>query len=393
MPHLCRPLLLLLPTSLAMAASYSADPSNFQSIINNYASGDTIYMAEGEYNGMSIYITRPVTIYGAGKGKTIIQYGAYVGRSADMGQCGIRIWNTSNVSINSLTVRYVGSSSSSYYGILAEADTYTSNLTINSCEITGIKWPGDSWPGKNGNACQVRAITPNGEIDGYTFTWNNVTNCKTGWSETVSTGGKVHNISIKNNYVNYCDNIGIGLLGGYSWLNGYPYSGTIQSNQCGDITTGRNPVYSSTAASGIYLDGARWITVRENETWDTDIGISLGAESTSAYCIGNWVYKNTVYTANRTVFEIGGYEGNNDQGSPTGFSYGNTIESNDFRGAPSLNMVNITKTKPQSNISNDGENTWISNTITRWNSVPYYSLLSNTDLSRLGTGWNTNTLR
>jgi hypothetical protein len=384
---------LLISASMVPAASYSANPSNFQSIFNNYAAGDTIYMAEGEYNGKSIYITKPVTIHGAGKGRTIIQYGAYVGRPADMAQCGIRIWNTSNVSINALTVRYIGSASGSYFGILAEADTWTQNLKINSCEVTSIKWQGSTWARNNGTGVQVRCLYPAGELDGYTFTWNDVSNCKTGWSESVTAGGNIHNFTIQNNSVNYCDNIGIAVHGGYSWLRGYPYAGIISNNQVGDITTGRNPAYSSKNAAGIYLDGARSITVRDNETWDCDIGMSVGAESTGSYSYDNWIYKNIVWSAHRTVFEIGGYEQTNDQGGATGFCYGNTIEQNDFKGAPSWNMVNITKTKPQPNISNHGENLWIANKIIRWNSAAYYTQMANTDLSRLGNGWGSNSFQ
>jgi hypothetical protein len=388
-----------LSTPICDGATWSVTPSNFQNAVNSYASGDTISMAAGTYDNMSIYLTKPVKLIGAGKGQTILRYGAMVGPSFGTAKCGVRVRNTSNVVIDGITIREV-SSTGQHFGILVEATIYINNITINNCEVRDVVWSG-STP-SNGSAIAVKALSANaynesgasGYIQGLTLTWNDVYGCKCGYGESVSIGGHCWGYDISNNYIHDNDNIGIGLNGFYAWLNGGPQGGTISKNRVWNCSNSSNPSYvNSAAASGIYLDGVKWTNVFDNKTWNCDIGISLGAESTSAYTIGNYVYNNEVASARRTVFEIGGYVGNNDQGNPTGYSAGNTIQGNILTGSPTNEMINILKTRPLN--SGDVENKWIGNTITRGSgSIPYYKLITADPYnSHLGDGWSSNILK
>jgi|GEM_PF-156004 len=135
---------------------------------------------------------------------------------------------------------------------------------------------------------------------------NKVSDCKTGYSENITINGYVDGFLIKGNSVSRGENIGIVAAGGYranqvQALN-YARNGIISNNEVFDID-------DSHGAPGIYVDGARNITVERNNVHHVFRGIGVLSENTG-YPTENCVVRyNNIYENDCAGIYLGGYEG------------------------------------------------------------------------------------
>ena len=352
-------------SSLVQAVDRAATPTTVESVLAAANSGDRLVLAAGTYDSKKLMISKPLTLKGAGIGKTIVTKGFRAWAGAE--PTGIRVENSGGVTISDLTVSGVTTTGNeAYFGILVSVSSALSGMTINNVEVAGITWSGTWSNGKTGNAIGIKVWsgnTANG-LDKLTISNCHVHDCKLGWGEAVSLGGKVTNFSVTKNVVERVDNIGIDAVGGYSWFNGAAANGTISFNTVKSVNTATNPAYNgSKAAAGIYVDGGQKITVSDNTLDTCNFGISISSENTGTNARFNQILRNTITLPTEFAFNVGGDTGL----AGTGFAFDNVFTGNTISGSPSEAMVLFGRTRPY--VTGSKANDWTSNTFT-WKSKP-----------------------
>lgn len=123
---------------------------------------------------------------------------------------------------------------------------------------------------------------------------NRLEDLRTGWSEAIAINGNVRRWEIIHNHVSRTNNIAIDAIGGEGTSATQTVAGRIlpgpldaarhgfiEFNQVTDMSTVTNPAYGNqhSWAAGIYIDGARDITVRHNSVQDAPWAFEVGAEN------------------------------------------------------------------------------------------------------------------
>lgn len=160
---------------------------------------------------------------------------------------------------------------------------------------------------------------------------NKVYRCKTGYSENVTINGYVRHFVVEYNTITNAENIGIDAAGGYhanadSALN-YARYGTISYNKVMIIN-------NSHGAPGIYVDGARDITVAHNEVAHCFRGIGVLSENTGYPARDCVVYDNYIHNNQNAGLYIGGYEGQSGGGGTIHcrLTYNRLVNNNQGKG-------------------------------------------------------------
>ena len=152
------------------------------------------------------------------------------------------------------------------------------------------------------------AVTPatNILIDG-----NSIHDCETGWSEALSVNGNIDGFEISHNHIYNNTNIGIVAIG---------HEGECPTPELDQARNGYiryNIVHDNPSAyaecAGIYVDGASYIYVENNQSYDNNYGIEIGCENNgnapndpSANHI--IVRNNLIYNNTYTGIALGGYD-------------------------------------------------------------------------------------
>jgi hypothetical protein len=263
--------------------------------------GGTVLVNGGVYNEASeVFIGKALTLQKNGTTPVIID--AINRNGPEVGKYMIGIVNTSNVTVNGLTLKNcIGNGAKAFY-VLGSGN----NITIQHCEIENIGWIANNLttlPPNNGtiaNAIRVEGSSAL-PITNISLQNNHVFNCAAGWAEAVTVTGNVDGFSITGNSVHAISNIGIVAAGNYA--TGAP----ANFNQCRNGIINGNEVFhcmSGIATSaGIYIDGAINCTVEKNRVHHNGGGISVGAEvpapvgsnAVSGHIIrNNLVYENSI---------------------------------------------------------------------------------------------------
>lgn len=161
----------------------------------------------------------------------------------------------------------------------------SSNISISNNEIHNMHWTTDATaanspaPSDNLNPIvivgdAVQAMT------NISVTDNKVYDLTTGYSEAIKITGNIDGFNVENNEVHDVANIGIVAAGNYPWVG----LADARLNQARNGTIRNNLTYrcvSPVAASaGIYVDGAKNITVSNNYSHHNTVGFSVGSEET-----------------------------------------------------------------------------------------------------------------
>lgn len=351
--------------TIVPAVDRPATPATVESVLAAAQSGDRVLLAAGTYDSKKLMISKPLTFKGAGIGKTIVTTGFRAWAGAE--PTGIRVENTGGVTISDLTVSGVTTTANeAYFGILVSVSSSLNTMTIENVEVASVAWSGTWSNGKTGNAIGIKVWSGNATngLDKLTIRNCHVHDCKLGWGEAVSLGGKVTNFTVTKNVVERVDNIGIDAVGGYSWFNGAAANGTISFNSVSKVNTATNPAYNgSKAAAGIYVDGGQKITVSDNTLDACNFGISISSENTGTNARFNQILRNAILQPTEFAFNVGGDTGV----SGTGFAFDNVFTGNIVSGSPSQAMVLFGRTRPY--VAGSKANDWTSNTFT-WKSKP-----------------------
>jgi len=172
-------------------------------------------------------------------------------------------------------------------------------------------------------------------IDSIAISGNEISQLKTGCSETLSLDGNVKNFAVVNNLVHDNDNIAIGAIGfeGVSPDPAYDQArdGEIRGNTVYNISSYGNPDYGRQyAADGIYVDGGTRIVIEQNLVHHTDLGIELASEHLGRVTSRVTARNNVVYGANSAGISIGGY-GAKHGGTDHCMVVNNTLFGNDTK--------------------------------------------------------------
>jgi hypothetical protein len=248
----------------------------------------------------------------------------------------LEIKNQSHVSVIGLTFRNNYQRDACGICVLGEGR----RITLNNCTVREIGW------GTNPNANP--AIDPDRPenahgilVAGKTATgFSNVkiTGCQvysiiTGNSEAVTLVGNVDGFEVSDNQVYETKNIGIIAAGHYTWGGALAAPPPLNQARNGLIT--RNRVFSNRrfdnydAPAGIYVDGARSVSVVSNVSYQNGNGLSVGCENPNATADNILIANNVVYDNDNNGLVFGSATGTSQVQSSTVAN--NTFFRNGFR--------------------------------------------------------------
>jgi hypothetical protein len=170
-------------------------------------------------------------------------------------------------------------------------------------------------------------------ISNMVISGNELNNLTTGWSESMTVNGNVHDFEISKNTVHDNDNIGIDAIGFEGKVSNASYDqardGVISDNLVYNISSGGNPVYKKDrSADGIYVDGGTRIVIERNVVHHADFGIELASEHAGKATSFVTARNNLVWSSFHAGVSIGGYDA--DRGSTDHISIvNNTLLLND----------------------------------------------------------------
>ena len=278
-------------SSVNSSAKVCSSVSELTSAISSASAGSVIYMKGGTYSGANLSISAQ------GSSSSYITIKSYPGETATLTGSTVTFESSAKY-INFEGFILKDYTPSDDWGNCVRFEGGSSYINFRNNELSNITCRGTGEVG-------VNAIVLYGDtsasINNVTIENCYVYNCKTGWSEAITTDGNVENCVIKNCTVDNTGNIGIDLCGNFSW------TGTVGSttNQSRNITVTRNKVMNCNSdyatSAGLYCDGGRDITFSYNIVYNSQCGIELGAEEKGADVYNFNVYNNTIVNCGRAI--------------------------------------------------------------------------------------------
>lgn len=204
-------------------------------------------------------------------------------------------------------------------GTNSSTDLTFKNLTIKNINWTAIK----STPANpNTNAQGLIVYGRNGGITNLTIDSCKVFDNILGYSEALAINGNVDGFTVKNCIVHDNTNIGIDILGHEGTASppslDEARNGIVINNECYNNVS----IYATSA--GIYVDGARNISIERNKSYQNGYGIEVGAEQ-NGIVQQITVKNNLIYKNKEAGLSIGGF----DSGT-TGQVINSVIRNNTF---------------------------------------------------------------
>lgn len=189
--------------------------------------------------------------------------------------------------------------------------------------------------GSNAFGIEVYGTKAPAATDGLAISGNEISNLKTGCSETMSLDGNVTRWAIVDNLVHDDDNIAIGAIGFEKVCPDPAYDqarqGVIRGNTVYNITSYGNPDYGKQyAADGIYIDGGTKIVIEQNRIHNVDLGVEVASEHKTRTSSFVTVRNNLIYNGNSAGISIGGYAANKG-GTDNAIIVNNTLYNNDTK--------------------------------------------------------------
>ena len=205
------------------------------------------------------------------------------------------------------------------------------NITIRKNKVYNIEHNVKPEDGRSGHGIEIIGNT-NVAMKNILVEENEIHDCNTGYSENLTINGYVDGFVVRKNKIYNTENIAIDAAGGY-WANStpafnYARNGVISDNEIYNIDMSTGPL-GGHGAIGIYIDGARNITVERNKVHEADRGIGIVSEN-DAYPTENCIVRNNfVYHCVRTGIYIGGYLNYTTGGTKNCYIINNTLYYND----------------------------------------------------------------
>jgi hypothetical protein len=216
-------------------------------------------------------------------------------------------------------------------GILV--DQGSKNIQIKKNRIYNIEHNVKPEDGRSGHGIEIIGNTDI-MMKNILVEENEIHDCYTGYSENLTINGYVDSFIIRKNKIYNAENIGIDAAGGYSAnpnaAYNYARNGLISDNELYNIDMSTGPIGGGQGhgAIGIYVDGARNITVERNKVHECDRGIGIVSEN-DAYPTSNCIVRNNfVSNSWRTGIYLGGYLNYTSGGTNDCYVVNNTLYYN-----------------------------------------------------------------
>jgi len=176
-----------------------------------------------------------------------------------------------------------------------------SNIEILNNTIHNIRGGG-----KNGGAMGITIYATDGDlaINHLIVDGNVIYDCDPAYSEALVVNGNIVNFTISNNIVHDVNNIGIDMIGGEAWIGKkQPRNGLCKGNK----VYRAHSLAEDGFAAGIYVDGGKNIIIEDNEVYECDVGIEVGAENKGIISSEIIVRRNYVHENDKVGIGFGGY--------------------------------------------------------------------------------------
>ena len=319
------------------AGTISAPWRTSQKAGNSVTAGSTVYFRGGTYSHFDVNVSGSSSAgfitFTNYPGETAIIDGSGWTGSYDHGV--VHIEDKSYIKLIGLEIRNGSSTSTSFgpCGVCVKGyGSSGSNIQVLNNNIHNIT----NTAGSNGNAhgILVRGESASTVLTNITVSGNQVYNCKTGWSESVTVAGNVDGFTIANNQIHDNNNIGVDCTGGYSGTaNGaVSRNGTVSGNQVYNCSTLHNPYYNTYTCAGLYDDGGVNIVFERNSVHNCDYGVEVASEVPGVYDTGIIVRSNVIAWNSAYGIGVGGYNASGTGGTSNCTFVNNTLYSNDQLG-------------------------------------------------------------
>jgi len=301
---------------------------------NSATAGSTVYFRAGTYAPFDVNVS-------GSSSAGYVTFTNYPGEAAIIDGTGwsssydhglIHILDRSYIKVIGFEIRNGASTSSSFgpCGIFVQGySTPGSNIQILNNNVHNITNTATS--GGNAHGILVRGENSSTALTNVTVSGNQVANCQTGWSETVTFAGNLSGFTASNNSVHDNNNIGIVCTGGYSGTAGGAQgrNGVMSGNTVYNCSTLHNPYYNSNSCAGLYVDGGTSITIERNTVHNCDMGIAASSENVG--CVTSYVTarNNVLYQNAMSGIRFGGYAASGTGGTDHCTFVNNTLYNND----------------------------------------------------------------
>lgn len=271
------------PTGTAgYIVSSPTSPMTLLYAYNSCAAGDSLLL-EGTFTlTQNLYVSISDLYIGEyGTGATL--QGDYDNTTAGFPLITLRY--PTNVTVENLT--FANHFGNGARGILAWGSG--DNLLIQNNVFTNIGWNTSATEiptsSDGANAIIVLGNVNSGSLTNVNILGNAVTNCITGFNESITVIGNVDGFVVANNYISDVTNIGIDAAGHFSWVADYdpPYDALNASlNQARNGVIRNNTVIRAISlvatSAGLYCDGCADVVFERNLVKESGAGISIGCE-------------------------------------------------------------------------------------------------------------------
>lgn len=293
-----------------------------QAAIKKAKAGDTIYLRQGTYKGTNKFVRsgtdkKPITITRLNSEKVVLTYTTSKSTEAAV----FDLNGKSYITIKRLEIGKV--KGQNVYGIIlrgGEKYVKITNNNIHNIETTEPDGEGEA----NGILLFGESTTSISYVD---ITGNKVHDNINGWSENISVSANCENIKVNNNKVYNNTNIGIDFAGnaGYCSDNSLDHPRNCEAK--GNTVYNNKSAYADNA--GIYVDGAKNITITENTVYNNRYGIEVGSEIWKDSFTAQYNQVSDITVKNNKIYNnpcggirIGGYTAADEVDTETGFMTG-----------------------------------------------------------------------
>jgi len=321
------------------------------------APGDTVYVGAGTYNE-----SVPITISGTSTAPIIFDgQGAAIVSGTGLACCTSPTFVSSNGFVGSTTqgLFTLGASAGLNY-VTVEGFTIENFSTTSSGDVpagvlivgggTGINVIDNTVQNIQSTAKQTKKVGPNAYGIGVFGTsstplsvnvsYNTVTGCLTGESETTTFNGNVQNFIVSYNTIFGNDNIGMDAIG----FEGVGPSGSDQATN-GDVFG--NIIYNNSGINnpgeqgggqdggydvdGLYCDGCKQVVFERNLVYANDINVEAASEISGELSSDVIIRNNVTYASNSAGMTVGGYAKTGTGGSTNITIVNNSLYDDDLQ--------------------------------------------------------------
>lgn len=289
---------------------YESPFKTIQHAIDQSKHGDTIYVKKGTYYELLTIHTfkatsnQFLTIRPFDQDKVTIDGS----KRTNSNQAGFSIVDSSNIRIQGFEIQNITTDDDDFYpaGILIKGSSKNIHIIGNKIHtIANFHRKGNA----HGLLVYGNSPTP---IENIKIRKNHLYNLTLGKSETLTISGNVTNFLIDRNYLYNNNNIGIDIAGHYNacvekGCIDQARHGVISNNRVENHSSEKNIAYKgSNSAAGIYIDGAKDISVLNNYVATNNFGISVSSENSGKKASSIIVRGNTIKNNEKAGIVIGG---------------------------------------------------------------------------------------